>query len=636
MNENSSKRPGVSRRQFIGGAGVLAAAGALAGLTGCAPKNSSQGATSDTVTFSFPDTVQWNADYDVVVVGWGGAGSVAAITAAEAGANVLLAEKAPYGDEGGNTRYCEQFFCIPNTYEDGVAFFSAMAEGFDSATDEVIDFMAKGGCGQKVGHSGVRIGVRMYPLETRELAVEAVAAGFSLTEAAELAGCSRTAVVNWAKAAGVAPPPRKKAVYLPFDRKMELVARLEAGERAADLAAEAGVTAAAVSGWRRRLREEGALSLMTDSDIAARAPEPREAPSELEELRARCEELELRNAVLEGTIDILKKDPGADLSALTAAERAALADRLRGRFGLRAALAALSLPRSTFYDRLAAASAPDPYAALRPLVRAAFEASGGAYGYRRVRAELARGAGAPQRARGAAGLDPARPVAVSEKVVRRIMAEEGLRARAPRAARYSSYAGEEGRAAAPNLLLVDAGRDLHDFSAAAPGEVLVTDITEFRLPDDPRKVYLSPAVDLFDGDVAAFSVGTSPSKALVAEMLAGAVAAAGGGFTLHSDRGWHYRTPDWVRACGEAGVERSMSRKGHSPDNAACEGFFGRLKVEFFHGRDWRGVSAERFAAELAEWIRWYREGRLKAFDEGGRKVYDTIAGRRRRLGLAA
>ena len=71
--------------------------------------------------------------------------------------------------------------------------------------------------------------------------------GFSLTEAAELAGCSRTAVVNWAKAAGVAPPPRKKAVYLPFDRKMELVARLEAGERAADLAAEAGVTAAAVS-----------------------------------------------------------------------------------------------------------------------------------------------------------------------------------------------------------------------------------------------------------------------------------------------------------------------------------------------------------------------------------------------------
>lgn len=216
------------------------------------------------------------------------------------------------------------------------------------------------------------------------------------------------------------------------------------------------------------------------------------------------------------------------------------------------------------------------------------------------------------------------------------MAEEGLAPRRARAARYSSYRGEEGRACAPNLLLADAERDLHDFSAAAPGEALVTDITEFRLPDDPRKVYLSPAIDLFDGNVTAFSAGTSPSKALVAGMLAGAVAATGGGFLLHSDRGWHYRTPDWVAGCAAAGVERSMSRKGHSPDNAACEGFFGRLKEEFFRGRDWRGVTAEAFIAELSEWIGWYREGRLKLFDEGGAKVYDTIAGRRRRLGLAA
>lgn len=84
----------------------------------------------------------------------------------------------------------------------------------------------------------------------------------------------------------------------------------------------------------------------------------------------------------------------------------------------------------------------------------------------------------------------------------------------------------------------------------------------------------------------AFSAGTSPSKALVAEMLGGAAAAVGGGFLLHSDRGWHYRTPDWAAECGRLGVTRSLSRRGHSPDNAAMEGFFGRLKVEFFRGRD--------------------------------------------------
>ena len=33
-----------------------------------------------------------------------------------------------------------------------------------------------------------------------------------------------------------------------------------------------------------------------------------------------------------------------------------------------------------------------------------------------------------------------------------------------------------------------------------------------------------------------------------------------------------------------------MSKKGCSPDNSACEGFFGRLKNEFFYYRDWDGA----------------------------------------------
>ena len=80
-----------------------------------------------------------------------------------------------------------------------------------------------------------------------------------------------------------------------------------------------------------------------------------------------------------------------------------------------------------------------------------------------------------------------------------------------------------------------------------------------------------------------------------------------------------------------------MSRKGRSPDNAAAEGFFGRLKNEFFYGRDWRGVRAEEFIARLDAWMHFYSEGRLKLFVEAdGRKVYDTIDNHRRRLGLAA
>lgn len=55
-----------------------------------------------------------------------------------------------------------------------------------------------------------------------------------------------------------------------------------------------------------------------------------------------------------------------------------------------------------------------------------------------------------------------------------------------------------------------------------------------------------------------------------------------------------------------------MSAKGCSPDNSACEGFFGRLKNEFFYHRDWRGVGAEEFMRRLEEYLEYYREGRIK------------------------
>ena len=50
-------------------------------------------------------------------------------------------------------------------------------------------------------------------------------------------------------------------------------------------------------------------------------------------------------------------------------------------------------------------------------------------------------------------------------------------------------------------------------------------------------------------------------------------------------------------------LKRSMSAKGCSPDNSACEGFFGRLKNEFFYGRDWRDFSIEDFIADLDDYL---------------------------------
>jgi transposase InsO family protein len=46
-----------------------------------------------------------------------------------------------------------------------------------------------------------------------------------------------------------------------------------------------------------------------------------------------------------------------------------------------------------------------------------------------------------------------------------------------------------------------------------------------------------------------------------------------------------------------------MSRKGCSLGNAACEGFFGRLKTEMFFARDWLSTSIEEFVAAVDAYV---------------------------------
>jgi transposase InsO family protein len=62
----------------------------------------------------------------------------------------------------------------------------------------------------------------------------------------------------------------------------------------------------------------------------------------------------------------------------------------------------------------------------------------------------------------------------------------------------------------------------------------------------------------------------------------------------------------------DAELIRSMSRKGCSPDNSACEGFFGRLKTEMFYHKDWKDITIEQFIQAIDSYICWYNEKRIK------------------------
>jgi transposase InsO family protein len=81
---------------------------------------------------------------------------------------------------------------------------------------------------------------------------------------------------------------------------------------------------------------------------------------------------------------------------------------------------------------------------------------------------------------------------------------------------------------------------------------------------------------------------------------------------IHSDCGCHYRWPGWISICEEAGISRSMSRNGCSPDNSRMEGFFGTMKNGMFYGRDWEGVSLDELRQKIDGYIEWHDTKRIK------------------------
>lgn len=332
-----------------------------------------------------------------------------------------------------------------------------------------------------------------------------------------------------------------------------------------------------------------------------------ELDADVERQRREKRELDVEIAIRRGALELLGKEPGADPENLTNREKTILVKQISEaqRVSVKSLLPAVGLAHSTYHYRLNAMRRPDRDAWLLPLVEEAFENSEKRYGYKRVHLEL-QGMG----------------ITVSAKRVMKLMTKHGMVPLFKSAKRYSSYKGELTRA--PENLV---NRDFH---ADGPNMLRVTDLTEFSIP--AGKAYLSPLIDCYDGLPVAWTIGTSPNAELADGMLSDACSTLGEGDrpVIHSDRGCHYRWPEWIRICEEHKLTRSMSAKGCSPDNAAAEGFFGRLKQEFFHKRSFAGVSMDEFIGMLDDYMVWYRDKRIKT--EFGM----SIMGRRRELGLVA
>ena len=82
---------------------------------------------------------------------------------------------------------------------------------------------------------------------------------------------------------------------------------------------------------------------------------------------------------------------------------------------------------------------------------------------------------------------------------------------------------------------------------------------------------------------------------------------------IHSDCGFHYRLDSWIDLMTEYGYFRSMSKKGYSLDNQACEGFFGTLNNEFYYSRNQKHTKIDDFIIEQEKYLKWFIEERIKS-----------------------
>ena len=140
---------------------------------------------------------------------------------------------------------------------------------------------------------------------------------------------------------------------------------------------------------------------------------------------------------------------------------------------------------------------------------------------------------------------------------------------------YRSYKGELGKVA-QNVIN-------RDFKASAPDQKWTTDVTQVKIKD--KKIYLSPILDMFNGEIVSYTISDSPDLEMVITMLDKAFKKRDiqGNLIFHSDQGWHYQHKRYQKALEDRHIIQSMSRKGNCLDNAIMENFFGIMKEELLY-----------------------------------------------------
>ncbi len=257
------------------------------------------------------------------------------------------------------------------------------------------------------------------------------------------------------------------------------------------------------------------------------------------------------------------------------------------------------MARSSFYYHQKRFQIQDKYAVVKEMIKHIYHQHKGRFGYRRITLLLKE-----------------KGILINHKTVLRLMKLLGIKS-IIRVKKYKSYRGEKGRIA-PNILE-------RNFKAKTPNQKWATDVTEFNVSGN--KLYLSPIIDLFNGEIISYDLSERPVFSQILRMLKKSFRKVNStkDLILHSDQGWQYQMKSYQNILKEKGIVQSMSRKGNCLDNAVIENFFGTLKSEMFYTRKFASVS--ELKREIVKYIDYYNNDRIRLNLKGKSPVqYRTLS----------
>ena len=188
---------------------------------------------------------------------------------------------------------------------------------------------------------------------------------------------------------------------------------------------------------------------------------------------------------------------------------------------------------------------------------------------------------------------------ISEKTVQRIMQKYGWSCRVKIKKRKRT--GQPTHVAENQLARA--------FGASQPCKKLVTDIT--YLPFGQSMMYLSSIMDLYNGEIIAYTIGSVQDVTLVLDTLH-QLDNLSKDCLLHSDQGSVYTSYAYQKAVKEKGITMSMSRKGTPADNSPIETFHSSLKSETFYLDDIYSTTNAHVKQIVETYITYYNNIRIQ------------------------